>query len=371
VRSLLLAASFPPSLGGVETLLYQTTRRLSEPPHVLAPAPAAAPDLSVQAIRLSLADRLAYRPLWAAHPALHYLQAFWRPALRAVSRWRPQVIQAGHIYLAPLALLLARRFGLRLVVYAYGQEVWRAGRPVGLKGLDGRLRGKVLQAADRVLVPGTFTTGLLTDWHVASERIVAVPYGAEPLPFPAPPPSGNTILSVARLVPRKGLDTVIRAMPSLPQDVNYRIVGSGPDESRLRQLAISLGVADRVHFLGRLDDQALADEYRRCALFVLPARRTPDGQLEGYGLVYFEAATWGRPVLAGRSGGEVDAVVDGVTGQLVNGESVADVAQAIVGLLGDPARLRTLGDNGRARVEASHNWTCVARVVDDVLASLA
>jgi phosphatidylinositol alpha-1,6-mannosyltransferase len=178
-------------------------------------------------------------------------------------------------------------------------------------------------------------------------------------------------LSVARLVPRKGVDTVIRALPALRAEVEYRVVGSGPDEARLRQLAHSLGVEDRVQFLGRLDDRALGDEYQRCTLFVLPSRRTADGDLEGYGLVYFEAAAWGRPVIAGRSGGEIDAVVDGETGVLVDGESVSEVARAIRGLLANPQRLCSLAEAGRARVENTHNWTRAAAVIDSTLERLA
>jgi phosphatidylinositol alpha-1,6-mannosyltransferase len=370
VRSLLLAASFPPALGGIETVLYQTNRRLADPPLVLAPAPACAADLPVRALPTGLAARLSYRPLWAAHPSLYFLHAFLAHAHRAVHAWRPGVIQAGHVYLAPLAWLLARRLGLPFVVYAYGQEVWRAGRRMGQPRLDALLRGRALRAADRVLVPGCFTAGLLADWDVRPERIVAVPYGADPRPATAPP-SGRSLLSVARLVPRKGIDVVIGAMRRLPPDVRYRIVGSGPDEQRLRKLAAALGVSERVHVLGRLDEASLADEYRRGTLFVLPARRTAEGDLEGYGLVYFEAAAWGRPTIAGRSGGEIDAVVDGRTGLLVNGESVEEVAAAVAGLLDDPSRLHALGAAARERVETSRNWRRAAQVVDATLAQLA
>src|SRR5438034_240105 len=98
MRSLLLAASFPPALGGIETLLYQTNRRLSEPPLVLAPAVAAAgagtQDISVSRVRVNLTGRLAYRALWRLHPSLHYVQAFWAPALQSAVSWRPRVIQA-------------------------------------------------------------------------------------------------------------------------------------------------------------------------------------------------------------------------------------------------------------------------------------
>ena len=363
VRSLLLAASFPPALGGVETLLYQTNRRLADPPLVVAPWPAAAPDMAVRGVRTGLASRALYRPLWRLHPTLHYTQAFLGPALQSARSWRPATIQAGHVYLAPLARLLARRLGIPYVAYAYGQEVWRGGQRMGPGAMDQRLRGGALRGASHVLVPGSFTAGLLDDWGVARERTVSVPYGAEPRPRVAPP-EGSTLLSVSRLVPRKGIDMVIRALRCLPASVDYRIVGSGPDLQRLRGLAAAEGVADRVTFLGRVDAEALAAEYQRCAVFVQPARRTPNGELEGYGLVYFEAAAWARPVVAGRSGGEVDAVVDGESGLLVDGTSVSEVASAIGGLLADPERLRSMGEAGRRRVETTHNWTSAAAVVD-------
>ena len=369
MRSLLLAASFPPRLGGVETLLYQTNRRLAEPPLVLAPTPAAAADMSVHAIAMGLPERALYRPLWWLHPSLHFAQAFLGPALRAARTYHPEVIQAGHVYFAPLARLLARRLHIPYVVYAYGQEVWRGGRPMGRESLDERLRGAALRHADCVLVPGSFTAGLLRDWRVEPTRIEPIPYGAEPRP-PAPPPTGSSLLSVARLVPRKGIDSVIRALRRLPAHVVYRVVGSGPDAARLRALAQEAGVSQRVQFLGRLDDAALADEYRACTLFVLPARRTVAGDLEGYGLVYFEAAAWGRPVVAGRSGGEVDAVEDGRTGVLVDGTDDDAVANGIAALLADPGRLQALGAAGRARVEASHNWTCATARLDVILNSL-
>ncbi len=368
MHSLLLASSFPPAVGGMETLLYQTSRRLASPPLVIAPRPVSSgpppSDMDVRWVQPGLLSRAAYRPIWAAHPSLFYLGSMWQAVM---SMPRPEVVQVGHVGLAPLGWWLARRLRRPWLVYVYGQEVWRGGRRNGLGALDAVLRGRVLRAADAVLSPGTFTTRLLADWRVRPERIVSVPYGAEPQ-APASPPCGTTLLSVARLVPRKGIDTVIRALPRLRnEEVEYRVVGRGPDEPRLRDLARQHGVEQRVHFLGRLDDAALASEYQRCALFVLPSRRTHDGELEGYGLVHFEAAAWGRPVIAGRSGGEVDAVVDGETGVLVDGASLEAVTDALQGLLADPERMRRMGEAGRRRVETTHNWTRAAAVVDQVL----
>lgn len=375
VRSLLLAPSFPPAAGGMETLLYQTARRLADPPLVLAPRPARAPDLPIRAVSTSprtMAGRGLYRLAWALHPSLHYTRAFWRPAVTAMRDHRPHVIQAGHVYLAPLAWAMARRSGKPFVVYAFGQEVWRHGRPMGLTAADSFFRGRALAGADAVLALGDFTAGLLADWPVMPGRIVRVPFGADAKPG-TPAPGGATLLSVGRLVPRKGVDTVVRALPRLAEtfpSLAYRVVGSGPDECRLRDLARTEGVADRVSFLGHVSADVLDREYRECTLFVLPSRRTEDGELEGLGLVYLEAAAWGRPVVAGRSGGEADAVVDGVTGLLVDGESVAAVAAAIGDLLAQPARRRALGDAGRRRVITTHNWQRAAAVVDQTLERL-
>src|SRR5919198_6460731 len=101
-RSILVAASFPPQLGGIESLLYQTNRRLSEPPLVLAPAPASACAIHVRQLAMGVVGRLAYRPLWRVHPSLHYLLTFWRPTVRAIAEVRPAALQIGHIYLASL-----------------------------------------------------------------------------------------------------------------------------------------------------------------------------------------------------------------------------------------------------------------------------
>ena len=196
----------------------------------------------------------AYRPLWLAHPSLHYLARFWLPAVRGIKRWRPRVIQAGHVYLAPLARLLARRLRLsvrRVRVRPGGVARWAPHGP--------RSDWTPTCAARRCATPtaccrpATSRARLLDDWGVPSERIVCVPYGASPRPI-LEPPSGTTLLSVGRLVPRKGIDTVIRALSHLDAAVEYRVVGRGPDEARLRHLAVAEGVAERVHFLGRLDD---------------------------------------------------------------------------------------------------------------------
>lgn len=380
-RSILLATSFPPTVGGMETLLYETVRRLTPTPLVLAAGDHEpgrfAPGIEVWPVSTRSRGpiaRAAYRAGWWLHPSLHYLRHFLAPVARAVRARRPAVLQVGHVYLAPVAWLLGRRTGLPFVVYAHGQEVWRAGRRVGVAAVDRQLRGRALAAADAVLVQGEFTRSLLGAWPDVATRIVSVPFGASPVTTRGTSPNDPTLLSVGRLVPRKGIDTVLQALPAIAAavpDVEYRVVGQGPDRARLEALATSIGVADRVRFLGPLNQAELAAEYERCSVFALPTRRTDDGEVEGYGLVFLEAAAHGRPVVGGRAGGAADAVVDGETGVLVDATSGPAVAAAITELLRNPERARALGEAGRRRVKLTHNWDHAALLVDHLLTRVA
>lgn len=377
VSSVLLATSFPPVLGGMETLLYQTARHLAAPPVVVAPPPVCVPDLRVVPVGgggTGLAERAAYRVLWRLHPSLHYTRTFWRPFFQAMRAHRPRVIQVGHVYLAPLARIAAGRLGIPYVLYVHGREVWREGRREGIRAVDERLRGGAVRAASATFVHGAFTASLVRVWDVPNERLVRVPYGSDARP-PLPPAEGAGLLSVARLVRRKGIDTVIRLLPRLAArypDLRYTVVGLGPDEGYLQELARAHGVSDRVQLLGRIDadDPRIAEVYRRASVFVLPTRPVAQ-EVEGFGLVYLEAAAWGRPAIAGSTGGEVDAVLDGQTGLLVDGADSEAVFAAIDGLLADPTRARALGQAGRERVERQHNWQQAARVVDETLATVS
>jgi phosphatidylinositol alpha-1,6-mannosyltransferase len=132
------------------------------------------------------------------------------------------------------------------------------------------------------------------------------------------------ILSVGRLQRRKGFDNVIRALPLLQRqgiDAHYTLIGIGEDREYLERLAREFGVADRVHLLGHVSYDDLPRWYAACDLFAMP-NRDIDGDTEGFGLVFLEAAAAGRPALAGTAGGTGSAVVDGVTGLRVDGERV-------------------------------------------------
>lgn len=179
------------------------------------------------------------------------------------------------------------------------------------------------------------------------------------------------VLTVGRLVPRKGMDTVMQALPTLLEqhpDIVYLIAGTGPDRARLEGLANALRVNPYVRFLGHVAEPELPSLYAAADIFALVSREEPNGaDVEGFGIVFCEAGAAAIPVVGGRSGGVPDAVREGETGLLVDAASSAAVAAALGRLLDDSALRARLGQGGRRAVEEYYNWERMAREVEGLL----
>jgi phosphatidyl-myo-inositol dimannoside synthase len=180
---------------------------------------------------------------------------------------------------------------------------------------------------------------------------------------------------ISRLVPRKGQDVLIEAFPEILRQVPEAVLvlaGGGPYEAGLRALAARSSGRERIRFTGEVSDGELPAAYAAFDVFAMPCRTRNWGfDFEGFGIVYLEAAASGLPVVAGASGGSTEAVVDGETGDLVDGRSPSQVATAVAGLLDDPVRAKTLGLAGRARVEERFTWEHTGRRVARALAEAA
>jgi len=171
------------------------------------------------------------------------------------------------------------------------------------------------------------------------------------------------MLTVARLVPHKGQDTAIQALGLLRDefpDLHYVIVGKGADELRLRSLSTALGVAERVHLVGHLDDASLADAYASASVYVGLSRLDNSVNVEGFGISFVEAAASGVPSVGGNSGGVRSAVRDGETGFVVDPSDATAAAAAVRMLIGQADLRSRMGAAGRSAVESHFNWDRVA-----------
>lgn len=287
------------------------------------------------------------------HPSALYrviVQDFaLRLSILTVVLWRRffcdlEVVCIGEIRSLGWLASLSRRLGLRVIIYTHGEEITQSmNRPDDLRSLRHSAR-----YADRVIAVSNFTREVLQDrLAVDSERIVLIKNGVDLGRFE---PRGKrqdlldrygcagrpVIVTVARLVERKGIDKTLEALPLVVKaipDIFYLVVGSGPMEKELKALAATLGVSERVRFCGAVSDEELVDHYCLGDVFCMPNRELANGDTEGFGLVFLEANAVGLPVVSGVDGGVPDAVQDGKNGLCVDGNDVHQIAAAIIDLL--------------------------------------
>lgn len=345
--------NFPPDTGGIPVLMGGLAERLAarEPVHVFA-------------------HRIRGRGLaeLSGHPyaGLHRFAALWPfrswmkaramrpllrdPALRGVicDSWKSALI------LPPTCA--------PVIVLAHGMEF--PPRPSPRRAF--RIR-RALTKATVVVANSRHTAAQLAPHLAPGARVEIIPPPIPPQPAPSAEARarlrarvgpGPLIATLARLEDRKGMDRVIAALPGLAArhpGLAYAIAGEGGDRPRLEKHIRAAGMEGRVHLLGRVDEEEKAALLAEADLFAMPARRE-GASVEGFGIVYLEAAWHGCPSLAGREGGAEDAVEHGVTGLLCDGADPAAVAAGLAALLDDPARRRAMGEAAAARVRAGFLW---------------
>jgi phosphatidylinositol alpha-1,6-mannosyltransferase len=180
-----------------------------------------------------------------------------------------------------------------------------------------------------------------------------------------------TVVCVSRLVPRKGQDMLIKALPELRKrvpDVALLLVGGGPSRKRLTDMVSGLGVSGDVVITGSVPWQELPAHYNAGDVFAMPARTRGKGlDVEALGIVYLEASATGLPVVAGNSGGAPEAVLDEVTGHVVDGRNADQLCDTLAALLADPVRARRMGQAGRNWVRESWRWDVLAERLSGLL----
>jgi phosphatidylinositol alpha-1,6-mannosyltransferase len=283
---------------------------------------------------------------------------------------------------APLGLLAAglrRRAGIRRVVaLTHGHEVGWAALPAARTALR-----RIGRGADVVTYLGDYTRVRLEKPLRGLTELRRLAPGVDVDAY-HPDVDGTAVrarlgltdrpvvVCVSRLVPRKGQDALIRALPAIRRrvpDAALLVVGGGPYRGALENLAQRTGVARDVVFTGTVPAAELPAHYAAGDVYAMPCRTRNRGlDVEGLGIVYLEASATGLPVVAGDSGGAPDAVRPGETGYVVSGRDLAALADRVATLLADPALARRLGAAGRAWVEREWRWDTQAQRMAALLA---
>lgn len=245
------------------------------------------------------------------------------------------VVFCGHIFMAPLAALLARRLRARLWMQAHGVDAWEP---------RSRTVGMAARTADLITCVSRFTRDRVLSWlDVEPWRVRVLPNTVGETFTPGASPaalreryrlgSRRVLLTISRLCSGdryKGHDRVIAALPALLRagaDVAYLVVGTGDDVPRLEQIAASKGVRDRVIFAGAASAHELADHYRLADVFIMPSLK------EGFGIVFLEAAACGIPVIGGNKDGSWDALREGCLGRPIDPDSEQQLVEAVLAAL--------------------------------------
>jgi phosphatidyl-myo-inositol dimannoside synthase len=374
-RTLLVTNDFPPRPGGIQAYLQAL------------------------ATRLPAQELVVYAPSWpgsaefdAAQPfgVVRHPTSLMLPTPDVARRAR-EIIAAescSSVWFgaaAPLALLAPtlRDAGVqRIVASTHGHEVGWSMLPVSRQALrrigattdvvtyvSKYTRGRFAAAFGRFAALEYLPSGVDTDLYrpdPAGREMVRKRYGLSDRP---------TVVCVSRLVPRKGQDMLIRALPAIRRQVPgaaLLLVGGGRYSSRLSALARECGVSDHVTLTGSVSWEELPAHYVAGDVFAMPCRTRGRGlDVEGLGIVFLEASACGLPVVAGRSGGAPETVQEGVTGHVVDGRNAAQIAERIIPLLADRDAAATMGQAGRDWVKSKWRWDTMASRLGTLLSGEA
>lgn len=376
-RVLLVSNDFPPRPGGIQSYLAEFVGRI---------AGGGTHQVTVYAPQWKGADVFDAAARSAGYQVVRHPGTLMLPGRAVDTRMRRLIGQHGIDTVwfgaaAPLALLArrARSAGARRVLAStHGHEVgWSM-----LPGARSVLR-RIGDDADVVTYVSRYTRRRFAAAFGPGAALEHLPPGVDTDRF-RPDPAARaelrsryrlgdrpTVVCVSRLVPRKGQDMLIRALPSIRHRVDGAalvIAGGGPDLPRLRRLAQQHGVAEHVTFTGGVPADQLPAHHALGDVFAMPCRTRGAGlDVEGLGIVFLEAAAVGVPVVAGRSGGAPETVLDNTTGLVVDGSSAERVSEAVSTLLADPDRAAAMGAAGRDWAITRWRWDLLTARLDALL----
>jgi len=381
-KILFLTDDFPPILGGISTYSYEITKSLKELGEdviVLAPKDEGYKEFD-ENCNIKIIRR--WFPRFQHGYYIKVLLLFFY-LLYYVKKYNINIIHcATWLPCGVASLPLCKILKIPYTVTTYALDVLNP----QVSKFRTMVMKLVLKNAKKIISISNYTRGILLELGISKENIEVIPLGVNYERFDADIDYSDiikkhsiqgkkVILTVGRLVKRKGHDMVIKSLPEVIKKVPnivYLIVGDGPQRNELEELVKKLKLEEHVIFAGHVahEDEELLKYYTACDVFIMPSRELKEtGDVEGFGIVYLEANACGKPVIGGKSGGVVDAIEDGVTGLLVDPQNINDISIALVRVLTNEEYSNKLGVNGRKRVEKEFNWKNITRKTRNLLKS--
>lgn len=378
-RTLLITSDFPPVTGGVSHSLWNFYTALASPDTWVLTEPH---QVNIHT-DFPVIRKYFFLPLPWIWP--RWLPLFWH-AFRIVRTYGIRHVQAGQLLpTGTVAFLLKKILRCPYSVYVYGMDMVTARHSKRKM----KLIKLILRSADRVIANSRYTQSLAIRFGAVPDKsVIMYPSISQHIPQPVSEQleelirirhrldGVQVIISVGNLVRRKGHDFVIHALAEIKKTSGtvprYLIIGDGPNRVYLQTLRDKLGLTNEVEFAGKVPDNELAAYYHVADVVIMLSRELYDDSgrvidVEGFGMVFLEANLYGKPVIAGKSGGVPEAVADGQSGLLVNPENTAEIAAAIHKLLDDSKLRLSMGQYGKRRAQTAFSLESQVSVLRKIL----
>jgi len=376
MRLLILSSEFPPGPGGIATHAYQLARHLIQlgwEVTVITPQDYAT-DEEIRAFNHSQPFsiiRLRSVPTVPLLAIYRYIKVH-----SVIRHWRPDILLASGDRAIIMAACITRQFRTPWLAVEHGRIPPRWERP---------LKRWAFRQATGVVCVSRYTWQRMLAMGIRPRLGRVIPNGADPTRFKILSSreinecrkklgldGARVVLTVGNVTERKGQDVIIRALPKVLARVpnaHYVMAGLPTAKEQFERLAGQLGVADHVHFLGRVDTETLVQLLNCCDIFAMTSKHVPT-EFEGYGIAVVEAALCGKPAVVSSNSGLVEAVADGETALVVPENDETATAEAILSLLTDEVRRRAMGEAARRRALDEQTWERRVREYDVFLREL-
>lgn len=359
-KLLLITFEYPPTKGGIAAYLYGLCKNTPYDWHVLCDG-----KKKILAENVTVATLLFPRFFWlrwlAGLPAIIKKMREIKPAALVVSHTLP----LG--YVACIARFIAR-VPCKCILICHGMDVAQPRHFFWKRFLTGR----VLRSVDYIIANSNFTKNIISQYGIPENKITVVYPGIDQKPLSSHHRNAPILLSLGRLTQRKGFDCVIMSLPQIVneiKDVRYIIAGDGPDKQRLKKLAFALGVQEYVWFTGAVDSAMKEKLLASAQVFAMPSRNI-NGDVEGFGIVFLEAAMHSIPCVGSTHGGVPEAIDDTLSGVLVDPMSIDEISRAIITLMKSPELALNMGTHGRERALRLFSWEKVVQPFCNVINSV-